>query len=110
MATCRFHTYLDAVGALVDATNRYIDVTEPFKLAKQDGARGRLGTILHTCAEAVRLILVYLSPVMPETMSRGLSQLGQSAGAGVLVDGGGWGVLAGGERVEKGEGLFPRKS
>jgi methionyl-tRNA synthetase len=110
MASCRFDQYLDAVFALVDATNRFIEVTQPFKLAKDPAQRDALGTILYVCAEAVRLILVYLGPVMPETAERALGQLGCAGAAGVLSQAPQWGVLAPGTKTAKGEGLFPRKS
>ena len=38
--------YLDRIWALVDATNRLIEVTAPFKMAKDPSQRERLGTIL----------------------------------------------------------------
>ncbi len=111
MAACQFHKYLDALGGLVDATNRFIDVTEPFKLAKDDSQRDRLGGILYACAEAVRLILVYLAPIMPTSAKAGLAQLGLGAAdATDLVAMGRWGVLQAGAATATGSGLFPRKS
>jgi methionyl-tRNA synthetase len=109
MADCQFHKYLDAISGLVAATNRFIDVTEPFRLAKDDSQRARLSSILYSCAEAVRLILVYLRPVMPDTADRGLAQLGLPAGA-ELAGVGRWGALQAGTMTEKGEALFPRKT
>ena len=67
MEICAFHTYLDKVVTLVAATDKYIDTTEPFKLAKDQRQRDRLGAILYTCVEAVRIVLLYLGPVMPES-------------------------------------------
>ncbi len=110
VAACQFHLYLDRISALVDATNRYIDVTAPFKLAKDPSQRDRLGMILYTCAEAVRLALLYLSPVMPRTAAAGLAQLGWQMPANRSLDElGRWGLLAPGTKVSKGAGLFPRK-
>jgi len=105
MAACRFEKYLDAIGELVSATNRFIEVTEPFKLAKDDAQRGRLGSILYTCAEAVRKVLAALRCVMPETVEAGLAQLGWS-GRGP----GGADAIAPGTATHKGPGLFPRKT
>jgi len=78
MAACRFQTVLDGIGELTGATDRFIDATEPFKLAKDENpaARERLADILYTCAEAVRIALLYLRPFMPESADRGLAQLG----------------------------------
>jgi len=109
MEACRFHVYLEMVQALATATNVYIDRTEPFKLAKDDSQRRRLGTILYTCAEAVRTVLLYLSPFMPDAADRGLAQLGWRAQGEALAKAGRWGVLPAGARVQKAQPLFPRK-
>jgi len=108
--SCQLHTYLERIGALVDATNRYIDVTAPFKLAKDPAQRDRLATILHTCAEACRLILLYLWPIMPTTCEKGLAQLGWPGGKVRIDLQGAWGSLPFNAAVVKGEGLFPRKA
>jgi len=110
MAACQFHRYLDAVRALVDATNRFIDVTEPFRLAKDASRRDRLGGILYACAEAVRLILAYLAPIMPASAVAGLAQLGLGPDATDLAAAGRWGALPAGTPTNKAGGLFPRKS
>ena len=108
MEACAFHLYLDKVLALASATNRYIDTTEPFKLAKDDSQRGRLATILYTCAEALRVILLYLRPFMPETTQRGLEQIGWPPPDSPLHEVGAWGVLPAGVKTQKGQPLFPR--
>jgi len=109
IGSCQLHTYLERIWSLVDATNRYIDVTAPFKLAKDASQRERLATILYTCAEAVRLVLLHLWPIMPTTCETGLAQLGWSGGEIRIDDQGAWGGLRPGTTVVKGEGLFPRK-
>jgi len=107
MEACRFHAYLDRIFALATATDGYIDRTEPFKM-KDPSQRERLGTILNTCAQAVRIILLYLKPIMPETADKGLAQLGWS-GQPPLAESGQWGLLQPGTKSVSSEGLFPRK-
>jgi methionyl-tRNA synthetase len=109
MESCQFHVYLEKVLGLADATNRYIDKTAPFKLSKDASQRDRLATILYNCAEAVRIILLYLHPVMPATADRGMAQLGCRVGDQPLGRQGRWGGLQVGTKTQKGEGLFPRK-
>ena len=109
MESCAFTQYLERINELAAATNRYIDTTEPFKVAKDDSRRDELATILWTCAEAVRVILVYLAPMMPSTASRGLAQLGLAGDGQPLQASGQWGVLKAGSTVAKGDALFPRK-
>ena len=109
-ASCQFHTVLEGVLNLTGATNRFIEVTEPFKLAKDPAGRERLAGILYTCAEAVRIILLHLRPFMPETADRGLAQLGWQATGEPPSALGRWGRLPPGAKVAKAEGLFPRKT
>jgi methionyl-tRNA synthetase len=112
-AACRFHAVLEAVLNLTAATNKFIDVTEPFKLvklAKDPAHKDRLAGILYTCAEAVRIILLYLHPFMPEAAQKGLAQLGWSMPQEPLSELGRWGRLPAGSKIQKAEGLFPRKT
>ena len=110
MQRCQFHAYLDRIMDLAAGANTYIDRTQPFILAKDPSRRQRLETILYTCAEALRIILLYLRPLMPATADRGLAQLGWAAGEKPLGELGRWGVLPTGTKTHKGEALFPRKS
>jgi methionyl-tRNA synthetase len=109
MEACAFHAYLDALSALATATNVYIDRTEPFKLAKDQSQRARLGTILYTCAEAVRILLLHLQPVMPVAAPAGLAQIGWKAPDGPLEELARWGAFVPGTPTGRGEALFPRK-
>jgi methionyl-tRNA synthetase len=109
MDSFQLHAYLDAVMDLVDKTNKFIEATEPFRLAKDESQRDRLASILYTCAEAVRIVLLYLRPVMPETCQQGLTALGCPPGEGSLSSEGAWGQLPVGTLTEKIEPLFPRK-
>jgi len=108
MKACQFHQYLESAVALTDATNRYIDSTAPFKLAKDPAMRETLGAILYNCAQAVAIILLHLEPVMPQSARRGLEQLGWRP-QGPLSRLAQWGQLPAGLRMAKGEALFPRK-
>ena len=109
MEICAFHSYLDKLQALATATNVYIDRTEPFKLAKDPSQAGRLGTILYTCVEAVRVILVYLEPVMPTVAAAGMNRIGWKCDDLPLTDSAKWGAIRPGTKTSKGDALFPRK-
>ena len=56
------------VIAAVRAGNRYMEQTAPWTLAK-NGDVERLGTVMHTSAEALRIISGLLLPVMPAKMA-----------------------------------------
>ena len=110
MECCLFTAYMENIMRLIAATNKYIDDTEPFKLANDPSQRVRLGTILNTCAQAVRVALEFLVPIMPELAGRGLALLGvQEPTSGTIFERTTWGQLPPGTRITKTEPLLPRK-
>ena len=111
LADCKFHAALEDILGLATAANRYIDTTEPFKLAKLDGSasRERLETVLYHCAEAVRMLSVFLGPFMPSSIGEVWEQLcWEQANKMPLAESGKWGILPAGTTVRKGPPLFPR--
>ncbi len=98
-----------AIG-LVRETNRYLEIREPWHLAKQQDAAQQLDTTLYVAAETLRLAAVLLVPVMPAKAVQMLAQLGIEVDEGVIDyhDLTRWGVLQPGDHVPGGEGLFPR--
>ena len=104
-----FHKMLAAVWRLVEKCNRFIDEQAPWALAKDDSRALDLDQVLYCVLETLRLLSVYLSPVMPEKAAQMALQLGQSeptaaSGPEVFT----WGRLTTGGEVVKGESLFPR--
>ncbi len=64
---------LDIIFSLARRSNKYIDETQPWVLAKNDTER--LKTVLFNLLEAIRTIAVLLSPFMPETSEKILNQI-----------------------------------
>ncbi|MDA9317260.1 methionine--tRNA ligase [Puniceicoccaceae bacterium] len=64
----QFHKALDRIFTFVSGINRYAETRAPWKLAKSEAAEDQaaLRTSLATMAEALRLAVVLLTPVMPE--------------------------------------------
>ncbi len=73
------HRALEQVAWMSRQVNKYIDETAPWKLAKAEEDRERLGTVLYTALDAVRLIVQLLAPVMPEKMKTAWQSLGYSS-------------------------------
>jgi len=68
----------DAIGEifnLLRASNKYIDETTPWILAKDSAKTDRLETVLYHLLESIRVCAVFLEPVMPDTSEKILSQL-----------------------------------
>lgn len=75
-----FETYrvadaIEAVLNLAKRSNKYIDETMPWALAKDESKKARLGTVLYNLLEAIRYIAVLLSPFMPETSEKIFAQM-----------------------------------
>ena len=99
-----------AIWEIVDHANRYLVETAPWKLAKEGGRDAELRTVLYTAAEALRVLAVLASPVMPRAAAGLWSQLGVTSPLADqrLPAAARWGGLAPGTVTTKGESLFPR--
>ena len=65
----------EAVFSIFRRANKYIDETTPWLLSKEEGKRGRLGTVLYNLLETIRIGAVLLAPLMPDTSDKILKQL-----------------------------------
>jgi methionyl-tRNA synthetase len=68
------HKALVALWEFMNRLNKYIVTTEPWILAKSDGAR--LATVMNHLVESLKVISVLLWPVMPETAEKMQDLLG----------------------------------
>ena len=102
----------EAIGEifkLVRLCNKYIDLTAPWLLAKDEANKARLGTVLYNLAECLRIIGVALQPFLTRTSPKIFAQLGVTDEALMSFDSiHTFGLLPVGQKVVKGEALFPR--
>lgn len=104
-----FSTALSAIWALVSRTNKYIDETQPWVLAKDEANRAALGSVMYHLAEALRIVSILLQPFLTATPQNIWVQLGLAAGELTAWDSAKrFGLLPPGTRVVKGDPLFPR--
>ena len=75
-ANFRIQNGIIAVWNLVNRSNKYIDETMPWVLAKDESKREALASVLYNLFESLRLIALMLSPVMPESAEKIISELG----------------------------------
>ncbi|MGO3147995.1 MAG: methionine--tRNA ligase [Leucobacter sp.] len=107
------HEAIAAVWELVDALNGYITEQQPWVLAKDEAQRERLGTVLYTTTEGLRVLAELLHPVIPEATGKLWAALGAQSTLGELAeqplrDAGSWGRLAAGTEQQPLAVLFPR--
>ncbi len=80
----------DAVMSLARRCNKYIDETAPWTLAKDEACLPRLNDVLYNLIECIRILGILLTPFMPETGEKILSQIavgGELAGIASVKDG-----------------------
>ncbi|MBN2804808.1 MAG: methionine--tRNA ligase [Deltaproteobacteria bacterium] len=76
--TRQFSKAIEDVMTLISATDKYITLMEPWKLAKDPGKKDQLARVLRCGLEVVRVSAVLLSPVMPQKAGAILDYLGET--------------------------------
>src|SRR3989338_2352051 len=106
MKALQFSQALETVWEFVAQTNKYIEESKPWVLAKKD--KQALSTPLYNIAEALRLISIHISPFMPQTSREIFSQLGIPEEDRFQRSERTWGKLKPMTKTKKGKALFPR--
>ncbi len=104
----QFSLALTEIWKLISRCNKYIDETMPWALAKDEGKKGRLATVLYNLAEAARIISVLIAPVMTKTPAKIQAALGVPEELATLESIRHFGGIRPGSPVKKMELLFPR--
>jgi methionyl-tRNA synthetase len=99
---------LEQIFTLVDASNKYIDDTTPWILARKPEFRDRLATVMYCLADCIRIITTLLKPFLPALAPRVSEQLGVDLTTSIWDDAAEWGMTPPGAKVIKGAPLFPR--
>jgi len=104
MDAFKFTEALTSIWELVRFSNKYIDVTEPWILARDKKDAERLGTVLYNLTDVIRNIAIMLSPIMVNTGEEIAKRIDQK----LDVDERGWHKTIPGVRIKNGDPLFPR--
>lgn len=73
-----FPRALDAVWNIISRTNKYIDETAPWVLAKEDGDKEQLAAVMTHLAASLRVVAHLIQPFMMTTSNAIMEQLGLS--------------------------------
>ena len=104
-----FSVALASLWQLVSRTNKFIDETQPWALAKDDTKTDELASVMYHLAESLRIVSILLQPFLTHSPREMWKQIGLEQGE--LTS---WestkqfGSLPGGTKVSKGSPLFPR--
>ena len=71
-----FPRALDAVWNIISRTNKYIDETAPWVLAKEDGDKEQLAAVMAHLAASLRVVAHLIQPFMMTTSNAIMEQLG----------------------------------
>lgn len=100
-----FSNALEEIWKLIRRTNKYIDETGPWILAKDN--KERLDTVLYNLTESLRITSILIKPFMEKTSHEIRKQLGLNDEA-IWEDSKEWGKIKVGTKVERGNIIFPR--
>jgi len=109
MQDVNFSSALTSIWAVINAANKYIEDSAPWKVSKE-GSQERLKDIIYSIVEILRIVSISLCPFMPGTAKEIWKQLGISTDSKsyTFEDISKWGIMKEGGNVKKGSPLFPR--
>ncbi|MEG1887545.1 MAG: methionine--tRNA ligase, partial [Oscillospiraceae bacterium] len=103
-----FSSALTELFRLISRTNKYIDETAPWVLAKDESKKPRLAGVMYNLCESLRIISILISPFLPQTSAAIAESLGNHDGAFDWECSGTWGLLPENSIITKSAPLFPR--
>ncbi|MEH7335676.1 methionine--tRNA ligase [Neobacillus drentensis] len=109
MEKMEFSVALTSIWQLVSRTNKYIDETQPWALAKDEAKKGELASVMVHLAESLRRTAILLKPFLTRTPDGIFKQLGieeEALKAWESLEG--FGLIPSGTKVAKDAPLFPR--
>lgn len=102
-----YNNALAHIWEFISRTNKYIDQTEPWVLAKDETDTKRLDTVLYNLIDSIRIISQLIEPFIHHTAEEIQKQLGIKEDL-KWEDASTFGLYKAGTKVERGDNLFPR--
>ncbi|MFC7370828.1 methionine--tRNA ligase [Fictibacillus iocasae] len=109
MEEMQFSVALTTIWQLVSRTNKYIDETQPWVLAKDESKRDELASVMTHLAESLRYVSILVQPFLTAAPAKIWEQLGLEKGPLTAWESlGEFGQIPGETAVAKGNPIFPR--
>ena len=108
MENMQFNEAFEELWKLVRRANKYIDETMPWKLAKDDTKQEELRSVLYHLIETLRVVAVFLRPMLTITSDKILEQINIPVEEATLDSVKVFGGYPFETKVKRGENLFPR--
>lgn len=109
MENMEFSVALTHIGAFISRTNKYIDETQPWVLAKDEAKRAELASVMVHLAESLRIASILLQPFLTQAPAKIWAQLGIAPGELTAWESlRTFGLIPARTKLVKGEPIFPR--
>ncbi|MGF7048564.1 methionyl-tRNA synthetase [Paenibacillus sp. DS2015] len=109
MESMEFSVALTAISQFVSRSNKYIDETQPWTLAKDESKVNELASVMTHLVESLRIASILLQPFLTQAPTKMWEQLGLVEGEFTSWDSGKtFGIFPEGTKLVKGNPIFPR--
>ena len=99
---------LNAVFSVIRLANKYIDITEPWKLSKDENKKDKLDTVLYYLSETIRICTTILQAYLVEIPAKIFEKFNVEKNLQTFNSISKFSLENFGKEVNKGENLFPR--
>ncbi|WP_225998983.1 methionine--tRNA ligase [Paenibacillus sp. BJ-4] len=109
MENMEFSVALTAISQFISRSNKYIDETQPWNLAKDENKRRELASVMVHLVESLRIASILLQPFLTQAPHKIWEQLGIREGELTTWDSGKqFGRIPEATQLVKGNPIFPR--
>ncbi len=106
METAQVSAAIESAWEIVIRCNAYVEESAPWKLAKDPAQADKLDEVLYSLCEALRIVSILVTPVIPKEADAIRVQLAWSGS--VTLDDAVWGLLPEAHQLGEPSPLFPR--
>ena len=99
---------VNKIFTLIRQANKYIDLTEPWKLSKDSNKKDKLHTVLYYLSETIRIATTLLQAILIEVPAKIFKKFGYEKELQTFESIKKFSTNNYGQKVEKGDNLFPR--
>jgi methionyl-tRNA synthetase len=108
MSDLQFSKALEVIWNYIGLVNKYVEISKPWALAKESSMKNKLNEVLYNLVESIRMISLFILPIMPNIAAEIQKQLGLSSDGKPINNKITWGGTRPGIKVCKGQPVFPR--
>lgn len=108
MADQKINEAVNEIFSVIRLANKYIDMTEPWRLAKDPEKKDKLNTVLYYLSETIRICTTLLQAFLFETPKKIFDKFGYGKNLQTFDSIKAFSLKNFGQTVNKGDNLFPR--